>query len=215
MLLGLIVLSAAAPAAETGLARIVCDADSDCYYLPDSTAESMPALVVLHCDGAVAADLDSMRLVGDSLGWALATCHATRNRRDLMLNDRDIVATIDKLLARYPVDPDRVFLFGYSGQGVQALATMFLHPAKVAGVAAVCAHGGALGLADWARLNRHHVHLVTREHDWNRGECEAMARLMEAQGIGIQLVVTPGKHDAGPRGELLEACRWLDAGVGR
>ncbi|MBM3323563.1 hypothetical protein FJY69_08825 [candidate division WOR-3 bacterium] len=89
-----------------------------------------------------------MRLVGDSLGWVMATCHRTRNRRDVRLNDRDIVRTVTKLLANPRVDSNRVFLFGFSGQGVQALATMFLHPDLVRGVVAVCPHDGAMARAE-------------------------------------------------------------------
>ena len=58
------------------------------------------------------------------------------------------------LLARYPVDPSRVFLFGFSGQGVQALATLFLHPKLVRGVVAVCPHSAAVPLAFWEELPR-------------------------------------------------------------
>ncbi|MBN2464167.1 hypothetical protein JXD38_00890, partial [candidate division WOR-3 bacterium] len=51
---------------------IVCDADSDCFYVPPQVAGRdvrVPALLVLHCNGAVPEDLDTFRLVADSLGW--------------------------------------------------------------------------------------------------------------------------------------------------
>lgn len=199
------------------ISGFVCDADSDCFYVPRAVEEKMasdprakfPALLVLHCDGAGVEDLDSFRLVGDSLGWIVASCHATRNHRDMMRNDADIVRTASKLLQNFPVDPEWLFVFGYSGQGVQALAAMFLHPEMFRGVITTCAHAGALELAVKETLTRHFAYLITRVADWNRADNETMARLLGEYGVVTKLVVTEGEHTNGPRTEVLEACRWL------
>lgn len=201
-----------------GSAGIVCDADSDCYYVPpmvqqrlarDSTAR-FPCLLVLHCNGAVPEDLDSLRLVGDSLCWVMASCHATRNRRGMMLNDSSIMRTAAKFLGGFPVDTSRVFVFGYSGQAVQALAALFLHPDVFRGVAATCGHAGALDLAVWETLAGHMVYLITRNKDWNRTANEQMAQALNSHGVAAELVTTPGEHSPGPRQELLSGCRWLE-----
>ncbi len=199
------------------IAGFVCDADSDCFYVPRAVGEKVasdprtkfPALLVLHCDGARAEDLDSFRLVGDSLGWIVASCHATRNHRDMMRNDADIVRTAGKLLHNFPVDPEWLFVCGYSGQGVQALAAMFLHPEMFRGVITTCAHAGALELAEKETLTKHFAYLITRVADWNRVDNETMARLLGEYGVVTKLVVTEGEHTNGPRTEVLEACRWL------
>ena len=209
----LAVLCAITAGRVAGFAGIVCDADSDCFYVPKDVVDSVPALVVLHCNGAKPADLDSFRVVGDSLGWIVASCGRSRNHRDVFDNDRHIVRTVAKLRARYPVDPDRVFVFGFSGQGVQALAAMFLHPQLFRGVVAVCAHRGALSLADWDLLGDRYAYLVTREQDWNRTENEIMFRLFNSRGVFAELRLTPGEHGPGPRTELLAGCRWLGRSV--
>jgi len=191
---------------------IICDSDSDCFYVPPQVAEArapVPALVILHCNGAVPKDLDTFRLVADSLNWVAATCHATRNHRSTDSNDFDIVRTVHKLAAQYPVDPNRVFLFGFSGQGVQALASMFLHPDLVRGVVAVCPHAGAVPLAVWEELQGHRAFLVTREKDWNRADNEKMYRLFNENGLVSLLWTTPGEHGNGPAVEVLTGCRWL------
>jgi len=196
---------------------IVCDADSDCFYVPARVAEAggrVPALLVLHCNGAVPRDLDTFRPVADSLGWVEATCHATRNHRSTDSNDMDIVRTIDKLLARYPVDSSRLFLFGFSGQGVQALAELFLHPDLVRGVVAVCPHAAAVPLAVWEKPQGHIVYLVTRQQDWNRADNEKMYHLFNENGVLTELVVTPGEHGCGPAAEVLTGCRWLSRNTG-
>jgi predicted esterase len=150
-----------------------------------------------------------MRVVGDSLGWAMASCHASRNHRDFGLNDADIIRTLDKLQDSLPVDPNRVFLFGFSGQGVQVLGEMFLHPERIRGVVSVCGHRGTLGLAEDAAFTDNLAVLVTRENDWNRGENEQLAAALIELGVPAELRVTPGKHEPGPALELLDACRWL------
>jgi predicted esterase len=197
---------------------MVCDADSDCFYVPPRLAKSsgpLPALLVLHCNGAVPRDLDTFRLIADSLGWIEATCHATRNHRSTDSNDVDIVHTIHKLLTRFPVDSSRLFLFGFSGQGVQALATLFLHPDLVRGLVAVCPHSAAVPLAAWDELQGHFVYLVTREKDWNRAENEKMYRLFNENGVTTELATTPGEHGNGPASEALAGCRWLNLAAGK
>ena len=191
---------------------IVCDTDSDCFYVPSRVANAggrVPALLVLHCNGAVPKDLDTFRLVADSLGWVEATCHATRNHRSTDSNDVDVVRTIHKLLTAYPVDSSRLFVYGFSGQGVQALATMFQHPDMVRGVVAVCPHSGAVPLAVWEELGGHFVYLVTRKQDWNRADNEKMYQLFNANGVLTELITTPGEHGNGPATEVLAGCRWL------
>lgn len=192
---------------------IVCDGDSDCYYLPSSatvTKEKVPGLILLHCNGATAEDLDTFRFIGDSLGWILATCYASRNHRDIYLNDAAVVKTISKLLKSYPADSNQIFLFGFSGQGVQALATMSLHPELVRGVITVCAHQAALNLTIPELLNNHFVYLVTRNQDWNLMPNYQMYLWFNSWGIACTLVVTPGEHSAGSWQEILSGCHWLN-----
>jgi predicted esterase len=169
-----------------------------------------PCLLILSCTGAHAIDLDTCRIVSDSLGWALATCHATRNHRSSELNSRDVQRTLLKL-RRLPIDTTRVFVVGFSGQAVQALATLFEHPDLVRGVAATCAHAGAVPLADFDLLEDRYVYLVTREKDWNRLQNERMSQLFNGSGLATKLVMTAGDHGPGPSSEMLAACRWLQA----
>ncbi|MGB9741833.1 MAG: hypothetical protein ACP5JB_01505 [candidate division WOR-3 bacterium] len=195
-----------------GNCRIVCDRDGDCFYVPERVRpvkNRVPALLVLHCNRATAADLDTFKGIGDSLGWVIATCHDSRNHRDIFQNDSAIVRTIAKLLRRFPVESSQVFLFGFSGQGVQALATMFLHPELVRGVVTVCAHNGAQPLAEPEALSGHLAYLITRENDWNRMANYELYQSFNHWGIRCTLSITPGEHGPGPWREALIGCRWL------
>ncbi|MEO0073605.1 MAG: hypothetical protein ABIK43_02940 [candidate division WOR-3 bacterium] len=194
---------------------IVCDADSDCFYVParwqDSChSQSLPALILLHCNGALPVDLDTCRFIADSLGWIMASCHASRNHRDVGLNTSDILKTVRKLLIRYPVDPARVFLFGFSGQGQQALITMLMHPEVIRGTVSVCAPGGALRLASFEGMRQNCAYLVTRKSDWNLQDNLQMYRVFNLRGLPCQIRITAGEHSPGPWQEILAGARWLD-----
>ncbi|MEO0069950.1 MAG: hypothetical protein ABIK18_04060 [candidate division WOR-3 bacterium] len=193
--------------------NFVVDTDSDCYYISAKALlakEKVPGLIILHCNGATAGDLDTFRFISDSLGWALATCHSSRNHRSVYLNDASIVHTINKLISEYPVDSSKVFLFGFSGQGSQAIASMFLHPDLIQGVVAICAHKGALPLARADALRGKFAYLVTRKNDWNRMDNNFMFQAFTSWGVRCTLVVTPGKHGAGSRNEAFFGCEWIN-----
>lgn len=191
---------------------MICDPDGDCFYVPSAVRmikHRVPTLLVFHCNGATAADLDSFKKIGDSLNWVIATCHRVRNHRGILSNDSAAVETIKKLLRFCSVDSEQIFLFGYSAQGVQALASMYLHPELIRGVITVCAHTGAQVLAEPGTLKQHYAYLVTRIGDWNRVANYELNRDLNLWGIRCTLAITPGEHHAGSWQEVLAGCRWL------
>jgi predicted peptidase len=192
--------------------NIYCDTDSDCFYIPQKVKKldmQVPALLYLDCGGATSKNLDSIKIIGDSLKWILASCHKSKNHRNSMLNDKDIVKTYQKLVKNYKVDSSRIFIYGFSGMGVQALMEMFLHPELFRGVIAVCAHTGAMGLAQLENLKGHLIYLISRSEDWNLQENFLMHQEFQQYRIQDTLVVTAGEHSIGDKIELLNACIWL------
>jgi hypothetical protein len=192
---------------------VTMDADSDCAYVPSVARQSgrrVPALLILSCVSAKPVDLDTCRMISDSLGWALFTCHRTRNHRSSDSNHRDITRTLRKMRRNPLIDTDRVFVFGFSGQGVQAMSTLFRRPELVRGIVAVCPHAAAVPLADWPSLENRLVYLVSRQKDWNRLDNEKMYGLFNEHGLATELSITPGEHGPGPCTEVLAGCRWLD-----
>lgn len=182
----------------------------DIFYAPGMAAKPMPALIILSCTGATRADLDSCRPMADSLGWALATCAKSRNHRDARLNDYDIMATYRKLVDDHPVDEQRVFIYGFSGQGVQALMSVFLHPESFRGAVSICGHDGAMGLAWPEDLAGKAFYLVTRVNDWNREANLRMDAAFRRAQVRDTLIISKGKHE--PKGfrEVYNGCKWLD-----
>lgn len=197
--------------------RIVCDADSDCFYFPECPAseECVPALIVLNCTGASAEDLAPLIQVADSLHMIVATCHATMNRRDVFLNDGDIMKTYEKVIMNYRVDPLRVFIYGFSGMGVQAMMSLFLHASYFRGVFSVCAHHGAMRFAEFRELEDRCIYLISREEDWNLDDNRQMHFRFQQHGLLDTLVITEGEHVQANEKELLDACIWLLRNSGR
>jgi len=191
---------------------VYCDVDSDCYYVPQKVInlnKPVPALLYLSCTGTIKSDLDSIKFIADSLGWILFSCHQSRNHRDVMLNDKDIMKTYYKLIKNYKIDTMRIFIYGFSGQGVQSLMEMFLHPKIFRGVIPVCAHTGAMSLVKWNTLDNHLVYLVSRTKDWNLQQNYQIHQAFQEHGVKDTLVITPGEHGIGDKYEIFRAVRWL------
>ena len=185
----------------------------DQFYVPKKHAARAPALIITSCTGATLADIDSNKAIADCLGWVLATCAGTRNHQTADANDRAIFATYLTLVAKHPVDKSRIFIYGFSGQGAQALMEVFAHPELFRGAAAVCAPTGAMQLAKWETLGDRSFYLISRTKDWNLEDNQKMHELFRANGIRDTLAITPGRHGLKDRRELYRACQWLDKNV--
>ncbi len=194
-----------------GAENIVVDADSDCFYIPNAadTTKFLPGLIVLSCTGADAKDLDSLRPIADSLDIIMASCHKSKNHRSFKKNDNDIMATYEKLVRDYPVDIRRIFIYGFSGMGVQALAELFQHPEDFCGVVAVCAHKGCLNFFRPGKLKNRFIYLISRDKDWNLNDNISMKNLFHNYGIMDTLIVSPGEHSPPTNKELLNGLIWL------
>ena len=183
--------------------------------VPDSTSGIQPvlspALIILSCTGAGRADLDSLTFVADSLNLVLATCHASKNHRSANLNDADIMKTTEKLLTKYPVDASRVYVYGFSGQGVQAMLALFIHPDVFQGLVSACGHAGTLSMAQWQALGKSGkaIYLISRKKDWNLEQNRYLHDLFRANDIRDTLVILKGEHSPPPAREVFRACQWL------
>jgi len=185
-------------------------AQQDLFYVPKNLKVKAPALIITSCTGATKADIDSNKAIADKLGWVICTSAKTRNHRDSRRNDADIMITYKTLTAKYPVDTARVFIYGFSGQAVQAMMAVFMHPSKFKGAVAICAHAGAMSYANWEMLKDRKFYLISRERDWNLLDNKTMHQAFLENGIPDTLVITKGQHGPKTRRELYEACKWLN-----
>lgn len=209
-LLSLVVCASAALGQDTTHPGIVCDNDSDCFYVPATADTSRaPALLVLSCTGAVPHDLDSVRSVADSFGLVLASCHASRNHRMSLDNDRDIINTFQKLVMQYRVDATRIFICGFSGMGAQSIYEVVTHPSLFRGALSACSPGMNLTGLDPQAMSNSVFYLISRDKDWNLKGNQQMCADLQSLGITSTLTVLPGEHEPGPLGELFQGMGWL------
>ncbi len=189
---------------------VYCDADSDCFLLPSGPIiKPVPVLIYLSCTGGKPWDIDSVRAVHDSLGWAIATCGKSRNHRSNESNETDILNLIEKLKATGRIIPSKTILFGFSGQGAQALGTALRYPDIFAGVISDCAHTGSVTYFNPEKSANQIFYIITREQDWNREHNERFHNTLRQAGIRDTLIITPGEHGIGPAWEVFEGCQWI------
>ncbi len=187
-----------------------CDSDTDCFYIPKKkTKKKLPALLVLSCTGAKKEDLDSLIFIAESLGFILFSCHKSRNHRDFLLNDKDILKTYQKLIKKYPVDTSKIFIYGFSGMGAQALLSNFLHPEIFKGAISICAPSLPLSFIKPDKLKKHIFYLITRKRDWNFYHNINLHEYFKRNNIKDTLVITEGEHQIGNKFELYKALSWL------
>jgi len=189
---------------------VYCDSDSDCFLLPGTPlAEPVPALIYLSCTGGKPWDIDSVRAVNDELGWAIATCGKSRNHRAGNLNEADILRLRDKLEMTEQVDKNRIYLFGFSGQGAQAVGTALRHPNRFAGAIIDCAHTGSISHFDPKASAHQAFYIITKIGDWNREHNEQLHKHFANYGIRDTLIIDEGEHAIGPAADVLRGCTWL------
>ena len=187
------------------------DADSNIYLLHPVGSVPRATLLYLDCRGAQVEDIDTALPVFDSLGWNVVICGRSRNHRDPRLNERDILKLVAILRTLPQVDPARIVLFGFSGQGAQAWGTGLRYPQLFAGIITECAHTGLIYNPDIVHAIYLHFVIITRQQDWNRDFNEMLYQALRDNEIDAHLIMTPGKHHIGDSRELFEACQMMDS----
>lgn len=120
-------------------------------YLPVAGAEEgdapLPLLVYLH------GYFPEMNIINwtvfpsnlfstaEALGFAVAAPFARGNTDFQGVGEQDVLRVIDEMQARYPIDPNRVILVGFSMGGMGAYTVAGHHPHRFAAAVAVSARG--------------------------------------------------------------------------
>ena len=152
---------------------------------------------------------------GDLDGYKFIDFHGIRF-------DQVLLAIVDEVAERWPVDVARFYLHGFSGGGQFAHRFLYLHPDRLAGVS-IGAPGRITrlddtlpwwtGTQDWEErfgrpidldaVRRVPVLMVVGDRDIPRVDgLRALQRSFEAHGIGVRLEIVPG---VGHHGESILA----------
>jgi len=190
--------------------RTFTDSEGNIFALQPESGKQKGTLLYLDCNGGSIEDIDTSRFVFDSLGWNIAVCGKSKNHRSAIINREDILALVDYLQSLPQVNPLRIVIFGFSGQGAQAIGTALQFPNLFGGIITECAHHGGITNPNWNDAGGLPIILITRETDWNREHNERMADLLTQNGLIVQLIVTEGEHHIGDSSELFEACKLMN-----
>jgi pimeloyl-ACP methyl ester carboxylesterase len=150
-------------------------------------------------------------------GIIFASPHQAGNNCPMPRRVRIVMDVLDDLRRNYNIDPDRVYIGGFSGGGRVACAIAFALPEYFGGVIPVCA-GGDLRDESWLRqrvIDRLSVAQLTGETDFNRGEVERMHQTeLSAVGVRCNTWVTQGLGHGIPNAEVFaQSFDWLEETV--
>ena len=152
-------------------------------------------------------------------GFIFAGPHAAGNRCPMPQRIRRVMDVLDDLRRNYNIDPDRVYIGGFSGGGRVACSIAFALPELFGGVIPICA-AGDLRKESWLRqrvMDRISVAHITGTADFNRGEVERFRGPMLAEvGVRSKIWVIPRMGHGVPSGKnWIPILKWLDDGVTR
>ncbi|MGC9316109.1 MAG: hypothetical protein ACP5G4_10875, partial [bacterium] len=139
----------------------------------------------------------------------------SRNHRAGNLNEEDILRLRAKLERTGQIDKNRIYLFGFSGQGAQAVGTALRHPDRFAGAVIDCAHTGSISHFDPQSSAHQAFYIITKTEDWNREHSEQLHRVFADSGIRDTLIIDEGEHAIGPSSDVLRGCAWLEQAHGK
>ncbi|MDP7277794.1 MAG: hypothetical protein QF363_20100 [Planctomycetaceae bacterium] len=146
-------------------------------------------------------------------GILFASPHAAGNRCPFPQRVHIVLDVLDDIRRRYPIDPDRTYLAGFSGGGRVACTIGFALPEYFGGVISVCA-AGDLRPESWLRrrvVDRLSVALITGETDFNRSEVERFrGPLLKEVGVRTRSWVQAGSGHAIPAGPNPAVFKWLE-----
>ncbi len=150
-------------------------------------------------------------------GVVFASPYGAGNNCELPRRVRIILDVLDDIARRRAIDPDRVYLAGFSGGARVACGIAFALPEYFGGVIGVCA-AERLRDESWLRqraADRLSVALVTGEHDFNRNELELLrGPLLSEVGVRAKVWNVPQMGHAIPNAQVFaDVLKWLDEGA--
>ena len=196
------------------------DTASLLLYLPPGYADGQlwPALLYLHGGSQRGRDLSKLRSYGPprllANGWMppFFVIAPQLTEGEIWSDATSLIALLDELGRRYPIDPDRVYVTGMSMGGRGAWYLAYRHPERFAAIAPVAAFHP---ISHWAVSGRLRS-VPVRAYHGNQddlaplADATALHESMQAVGGESELVVLEGRnHFISDVFEDPELYRWL------
>lgn len=179
----------------------------------DGTAAPRPVLLLLDPGGSAAGIVRRWQPTASRLGWILASTPAIRNGTADAADLGHLVAMLQAIQAKWPVDRRAVALDGLSGGACGAYRAALVRPDLFRGAIVECGHMGSYRTAG-ARARPGMLFFVfTRSGDFNKPASEQLARTLWGDGATVMQMERPGGHEPMGDAEMYEALHWLDEKV--
>lgn len=145
-----------------------------------------------------------------------ASPYGTGNTTPFAIRARVTLDVLDDVRRRLNIDPDRVYLAGFSGGGRVAARVAFALPEACAGAMPICA-AYSLREEPWVHLRvaeRLSVVLLHGDVDPWRVESEReYSPILQAYHVRSKFTTYPGGHIAPPQEVLKQSFDWLEEGL--
>lgn len=175
-------------------------------YLPDGYYRSLrrwPAILVLHGRGECGEDIGLVRSQGlprrVEHGGGLPFVVIAPQNTVFLWDPAEVVQILDETLARFRVDPDRVYLVGNSMGGAGTWSSALEFPERFAAIAPICGAGNPDRAERLRNLPTWAFH-GAEDRVVPPAQSERMVDALRAAGGDVRLTLYPGVgHDAWTR----------------
>ena len=118
---------------------------------------------------------------------------------DLSLARKEIQTLVEQILRDYAVDPERIFIGGYSQGGKMALEIVFSRIIPIKGFVLVCPGGGipaSLNKENAAKAVEKGVrgYIITSERDDFLPEQQEAVKILQEAGLSYSMTINPGMY---------------------
>jgi len=186
-----------------------------CVYVPSSMnsdiAESRPLMLLLDPSGNAAGIVARWQHAADRFGWIVASTPAIMNGTPADQDLQHLLALLDAVATKWPIDRRAVILGGFSGGACGAYGYALERPDLFRGAIVECGHMGPFrDLQDQIRPGSLFF-LATRIQDFNAPAMRTLAKAFKDRGETVKLIELPGGHEPLTGADADDALEWINA----
>jgi predicted esterase len=190
--------------------RMSCDADTGQQYaliLPTAYKAETSYPVIIFLDPEAKGDFAVVkyRLLAQQYGIILAGSFGSRNF-DGTSSEKAFVSIYNDLVKKYTVDPQHVWLAGFSG-GSRAAAAIAISYPEITGV--IGCGAGFADMEDESMKKLKAYVALTGDRDMNFGELLENSEWLDGLGVNNLLLLFEGGHEWPPVAQMELAVTWL------
>lgn len=186
-----------------------------CVHMPASKRSNFagprPLMLLLDPDGEARSIVARWQHAADRFGWIVASTPAIMNGTPSDLDLQHLLALLDAVATKWPVNRQKVILEGFSGGACGAYRHALERPDLFRGAIVECGHMGPFrDLQDQIRPGSMFF-LATRIHDFNAPAMHTLAKAFENHGENVKIIELPGGHEPLTGADADDALEWINS----